>query len=116
MSYGKWIELYCSSSDDWSFYWSEGKKLDRIVNAYLAVFQQTPAGRAKIDGLKVPNDPMPLHGTHRQIIECLHRRADFAAQLEYRAGLKATDACVASMIWNGQLQFIPPTKEQKHAA
>lgn len=116
MSYGKWIEQLCFCTDDWSYYWREARKLERIVGEYWAMFQQTPTGRIKIADMKVPVDPVPLSGTHRQVIEWLHRRADFAAQLEYRAGLKATDACVAAMIWNGQLQFIPPTKEQKHAA
>lgn len=116
MTYGKWIDRVCLSEADFSFYRDEARKLAQLASDYWVMFQKSPEGRAMLQGVKVPNNPMPVIGTHRQILEWLYGRADFIAQLEYRAGFDATDGHMAAQIWNDQLQFIPPTEEYRHAA
>lgn len=116
MNYGKWIDQLCLSRDDWNYYRDEARKLAQLATDYWAMFQQSPEGRALLAGVKVPNDPMPVNGTHRQILTWLYGRADFIVQLEYRAGFDSTDGHLAAQIWNSQLTFIPPTKEYQHAA
>lgn len=114
--YGKWIDQLCLSEDDFSFYRDEARKLGRLAGDYWKQFMSLPEGQAMIDGMTIPDDPMPSIGTHRQILEWLYRRADFVAQLEYRAGFDNTDGHIAAQIWNGNLHFIPPTEVHRYAA
>lgn len=116
MSYGKWINQLCRSEDDFQYYIDEARKLGKLAGDYWEMFMLSPEGCAMIEGVKIPDDPMPLIGTHRAILEWLYRRADFVAQLEYRAGFDNTDGHLAAQIWSGQLQFIPPTEVHQNAA
>lgn len=118
MSYGKWIDKYCECTVDWDFYRAEWRSLAQTAQDYMGAFMQTPEGRVMIDGLNLPElAPIKRIGTtHRQVIERIYKLADFVVQLEYRAGFDNNDGHIAAQIWNGQLQFIPPTEAQRHAA
>lgn len=110
ITYGKWIDLPCVCQVDFDYYREEAKKLAALASDYMQMFMRSIEGRAMIESMPLPpNDPIPQVTNHRGIIEWLYRRADFVAQLEYRAGFDNTDGHIAAQIWNGQLLFIPPT-------
>lgn len=118
MNYDKWIDRYCECSVDWDFYRAEWRTLTQLAEDYLEAFMQTPEGRVRLDGFKFPEFPAlkRIGTTHRQVIERIYKLADFVVQLEYRAGFDNADGYLAAQIWSGELQFIPPTEIQRHAA